>query len=201
MSSFSSFFDISLDTANGLYRWGWRLSALGAVATMVGIGVLWWGTRVRDHDFDNQMASLNAEAGNARERAAKLEKDAEEARRETERLKETLAWRELKPSQVDAIKAALAGARFEIPLSFTQSDPEATAFANQLADALVAGGISVTTQPTVWVGDTVFGVRISQTPGGNAERLAAALAAAGIEFTYSAPTAELRMSVGTKPRR
>ena len=48
----------------------------GAVVTMLGIGMLWLGTRTRDRDFEMQMSSLNSEAGAARERAGKLEERA-----------------------------------------------------------------------------------------------------------------------------
>jgi len=69
-------FDVSLDTANGLYAWGWRLSLGGAVVTAVGIGVLMWGTRVRDHDFEKQVADLHGAAARAEERAGNLESEA-----------------------------------------------------------------------------------------------------------------------------
>jgi hypothetical protein len=86
--------DISLDRANQFYTWGWRASVVGAVVTALGLGFLYWGTRVRDREFDERIAHLNLEAGNARERAGKLEeraasleRDAANACAETERLK------------------------------------------------------------------------------------------------------------------
>lgn len=74
--------DVSLETANRFYAFGWGASLSGAAITLVGVVFLMWGTRVRDHDFESQMSSLNSEAGAARERAAKLELTLEQVRRQ-----------------------------------------------------------------------------------------------------------------------
>jgi hypothetical protein len=68
--------DISLAAANRLYTWGWGLSVSGAAVTMLGVGMLWLGTRVRDHDFDEQIGHLHSRAASSEERAASLSKDA-----------------------------------------------------------------------------------------------------------------------------
>jgi hypothetical protein len=78
-----SLFDISLETANSLYEWGWRGSIFGAVITTLAVMSLMWGTRIRDRDFEASMAHLNSDAANAR--------------LETARIKQTLAWREPSP--------------------------------------------------------------------------------------------------------
>lgn len=57
--SFLSFLDISLETANKFYSWGWKASFFGAAITLIGVILLMWGTRVRDHDFESQMGRLN----------------------------------------------------------------------------------------------------------------------------------------------
>src|SRR4051812_19134837 len=72
----AEFFDISLERANDFYAWGWRLSAFGAVITMIGVAALWMGTRVRDRDFELQMTAANKTSAEALERAGVLEKDA-----------------------------------------------------------------------------------------------------------------------------
>jgi hypothetical protein len=79
------FFYISLETANRFYTWGWRLSVLGAVLTAVGVGFLMWGTRVRDGDFEGQIATLHARAAESEERASGLAIALEKARAETAR--------------------------------------------------------------------------------------------------------------------
>ena len=50
-----SAFDISLETANKFYAWGWRASIVGAVVTAIGLILLAWGTRTRDHDMDDRL--------------------------------------------------------------------------------------------------------------------------------------------------
>jgi hypothetical protein len=92
-------FDISLDRANDLYAWGWRLSVFGAALTMIGIAALWMGTRVRDRDFETQMASVNLSSSKALERAGALEKDAAMTR-------ERAAKAELKLEQLRTLAAA-----------------------------------------------------------------------------------------------
>ena len=84
---FLSLFDITLETANKFYSLGWKLSVAGAAITAIGIVLLMLGTRIRDHDFESQVANLNSESAKARERAAIFEADAENARKETEKLK------------------------------------------------------------------------------------------------------------------
>lgn len=55
--------DISLDTANRFYTFGWAASLSGAAVTFAGVVFLMWGTRVRDIDFEHSMGTLNSEAG------------------------------------------------------------------------------------------------------------------------------------------
>lgn len=70
-----AFFDISLDTANELYSWGWRVSLGGAVVTAIGVSLLMWGTRVRDSDFEENIAKLHERAATSEERGHVLEKE------------------------------------------------------------------------------------------------------------------------------
>jgi hypothetical protein len=96
--------DISLETANKLYTAGWTLSLAGAVVTLLGVGMLWWGTRVRDKDFDHNIAMLH-------DRAAKSE--LEVARLTTPRVR--LLTPEAVNSLVEKIKP-FAGTKFDIGL-------------------------------------------------------------------------------------
>jgi hypothetical protein len=161
----------------------YKLTVEGQVATANSIGL-----------------SAKAEASKAQENIAIANAAADEARLETERIKERLAWREITPAQQEALKSALRGAHFEIPMGFIATDPESATYADQLADALVAVGISVNLNATVYTGP-VFGVRISDTHTQDQAKLKEALTAANIPFALSAATPELRMSLGSKPRR
>jgi hypothetical protein len=92
-----SFGNISLELANEFYSWGWRASLLGALITFFGVAFLFWGTRVRDNDFEHNVAQLHASAGrsekaaaDARERASKLEVSAESLRQANIELERSL---------------------------------------------------------------------------------------------------------------
>lgn len=134
------FFDVSLDTANEFYSWGWRASVAGALLTSFGVGFLFWGTRIRDRDFEIQVSTLNSEAGAARERASKLgeraaglEKQAADARLETERLKSMVVWRQIDRSSAQTLKEELSASPSKVTILYTMSDPEASALAIQIA--------------------------------------------------------------------
>src|SRR4051812_4584706 len=90
--------DVSLETANKFYAYGWIASLLGAAVTFTGVVFLMWGTRVRDHDFEHNIAVLHDSAGKARERAGNLEKAAEDLRAKNLELEEVVAPRILEQS-------------------------------------------------------------------------------------------------------
>ena len=48
-----SYFDLSLDAANRAYTWGWRLSLAAAVSTALGVLLLTWVAKVREHVHAN----------------------------------------------------------------------------------------------------------------------------------------------------
>lgn len=184
-----NFMKISLETANQFYAWGWRASIAGALITFFGVGFLYWGTRVRDHDFETQVANLNLEAGQARERAGKLEerakgleKEAEQARLETERLKKELGWRELTNDKQEKILSALAGSSMQITLGWTAGDPESSYFARQFAELFIKAGSEIKTfAPFGMLGEQKYGLEISGSEENEITILAGALQSAGFD--------------------
>jgi hypothetical protein len=72
------FFEISLDTANKFYEWGWRASIAGALITAIGVILLMYGTRVRDHETESQLSSERLLTAQTSEKAAALQVRAEE---------------------------------------------------------------------------------------------------------------------------
>src|ERR1019366_147642 len=108
------FFDICLERATQFYTWGRRASIVGAFITFFGVGFLYWGTRVRDRDFETQMGTLNREAGNARERAAQLEEGnlqlgikLEQERAERLKLEAQISPRVLGPVKIQQLASQL----------------------------------------------------------------------------------------------
>lgn len=72
------FFDVSLDTANKFYEWGWRASIAGAVITAFGVIFLMYGTRVRDRDTESQLSNAKLLTAQTSAKAAELQVRAEE---------------------------------------------------------------------------------------------------------------------------
>src|SRR5260221_13917739 len=72
---FSIIPSISLPTANKFYTFGWAASLIGAAITFAGVIFLMWGTRVRDHDFDDNIARLHDRAASSEERAGAVEQE------------------------------------------------------------------------------------------------------------------------------
>ncbi len=138
-------------------------------------------------------------AAQANERAAMLEKDAAEARLETERLKEQVAWRRVSKEQHAEIVNALAGRHFAIFLEFSQSDPEATQFADDLFRSLKNAGVTVYPPHPLVMPPAPLGVTISGANGADKEALKAALLTAKIVFATGTNTeGPPRLSIGSK---
>lgn len=170
-------FDLSLDTANQIYAWGWRLSVVGALVTAIGVGLLMAGTRVRDHDAEQQLGALNREAADARERAAKLEaKSAEledstakanaEAARANLELQKLKTDRKLAPEQAARIVRKLkqyAGQQYALSVS---GDQEAIRFVRDLDKILAdSGWIKATALGAVVLPDLNASLSMATEPG------------------------------------
>jgi hypothetical protein len=145
----SEFFDISLAAANRLYSWGWGLSVSGAAVTMIGIGMLWIGTRVRDHDFDENIARLHDSAALSEKRSKELEQSnlelatvLERERTARARIEAGLASRHVRPEQRSALIDFLRGVKLTVVLS-RYGDPETTAYAAEITWALKDAGLTV----------------------------------------------------------
>ncbi|MET4258465.1 hypothetical protein ABIC09_003410 [Bradyrhizobium sp. S3.12.5] len=123
-----------------------------------------------------------AKEGTARanERAAKLEKEAETARLETERLKGTVAWRTLTPKEAESLERALAKSPGSVNLRYTDGDPEALYLAIQIANVLTKAKWQVAPGAMKPAGTLLFGVAIPNTLA--AATLRQAFAAANFHF-------------------
>jgi hypothetical protein len=93
--------DVSLDTANRFYTWGWRGSIIGAVVTAISVIFLMWGTRIRDHEAELQTSRANFGLQQAEIRATSLEAATAQARIEQGKLRESNAQLQ---SEIDRIK-------------------------------------------------------------------------------------------------
>ena len=141
--AFSLIPDISLATANKFYTSGWFASFAGATITAIGVIFLMWGTRVRDHDFEANIANLHDQAAASEVRAKELEqrnltlqRDVERERIERIKLEERVAPRRLTGEQIGKISGVLSASP-PLPIAIVSRllDPEGDDFANDLERA------------------------------------------------------------------
>jgi hypothetical protein len=175
-----SFFDLSLDLATRVHSWGWRLSVTGSIMTFLGVLLLMWGTRVRDQDFEEQVAVIHSRAAISEERAAGLEKEAAQLRLDLQRertfRKEEFslpaAGRQITPEQRRCLSERLRDFKAPVTLRF-EPDQGAGEYAAALRDALTKAGVSVVFGSAQKSGIT--GTRLAMaTPAGSGEPLPAA---------------------------
>jgi len=190
------FFDISLETANKFYAWGWRGSIIGAVITAISVIILMLGTRIRDQDSESQMsaarsaaATANENAAKANERTATLEiaatqaqKDLEAERIERLKLEAQLAPRRLTLAQQQAITMAcnqFAGRR--VAVTTYSLDAEGAILGKQIIKALQAAGINVNdnTASLMPLGGFSLGVHVTGSDQALVAALSAVLVSAG----------------------
>jgi hypothetical protein len=149
-----SLFDLSLDAANRYYAWGWRLSMFGALVTFLGVLMLTWGMRVRDQDFEEQVAVLHSRAATSEERAAVLEKDAAQLRLDLEGIKlpgvraeqrddrRQYATRHVTDEQRTCLLGRLRDFKSSVTVRF-EPDQEAGEYAASLREAFSKAGVTV----------------------------------------------------------
>jgi len=195
----AEFFDFSLETANRLYSWGWGLSVCGAMVTMIGVGILWLGTRVRDHDFEKNIAQLHASAAESERQSAELKQQnlklattLERERTARAKIEAGLASRHVRSEQREAVIAMLRGTSLTVTLSKVD-DAETAAYAREITSALTAAGVTIKEGSTIISGGNFTGVLIEQ----NADpKLENALFGAGLATGVMPSAADPMLSTG-----
>lgn len=133
-----AFFDISLETANKFYTWGWKASLAGAAITLIGVAFLMWGTRIRDHDSETRLGQTTLSSTAAVQHAEAAIARAAKAERDLFDLRQSIRPRMLSNEQRDSLINALTvfnGQRLEI-IEYKLS-AEASAFSSQIQSALL----------------------------------------------------------------
>jgi len=135
------------------------------------------------------------------ERVADAKRDAANAHLETERLRSQVAWRRISQGQHDKLVQALSSRRFSMYFEYSQADPEATQFAEDVFRTLKdIPSINVYPPHPLVVPPAPSGVTVSGADGPDKEALESALTSAGINFKVGNNTnGEPRLSVGSKP--
>lgn len=147
-------------------------------------------------------AKAVADTASARERTALLEKEAAQAKAEQERLKASMAWRRISPSQANTVAAVLRGHDITVWTSWVGADPESSVYRGDIDAMLKAAGVK-TQYFSGWV--TSVGLQIVEEPKETHDLLASAFLAADISFV-SVPRTKMMdglpgplIIVGTKP--
>ncbi|HEX3860676.1 MAG TPA: hypothetical protein VHY35_03200 [Stellaceae bacterium] len=139
-----------------------------------------------------------ARAASLEKEAARLTKEAEEAKLQTEHLKSQVAWRHLSSDQRQIIVDNLSGKTLAIHFDYSQNDPEAMQFSEDLLKAIRDAGIVAYTHPLVSPpappGVVIFGTE--DDPAYQA--LKSALDRANVQFKLAPRNGPVRLSIGSK---
>jgi hypothetical protein len=129
-------------------------------------------------------------ASNALVRAAELEKEAANARLETEKIKSVVQWRTFSASQNAGMESALSAKPGSINLRWMDGDPEAMFLAIQLSQILQRAHWSVAPGAIKPANGIIFGLLLPPVAGDDAETLRKALIAAKLSFSAVPAPAE-----------
>jgi hypothetical protein len=175
--------------------WSLGVAAIAALAVVASTRVVIVLQRAENKARYEELERYKSDAA---ERAATLEKSASEARLETERIKQLVAWRRVSKEQSVAMGPVLVAHPFDMHLDFTQSDPEAAQFAEDMLQSLKAGGVSVYPHPLV-MPPARPGIFVVGAPGPKRHALETALKSAGIAFSLNENGDAIpRLSIGSK---
>jgi hypothetical protein len=132
-----------------------------------------------------------ANAATATKRAATLEKEAEVARLEQQRLKALVTWREITPEQRVILISHLESQGGEVTIGYAQNDPEAFAFGALISHVFglinekhskILWKVSPDALPRIYYNIMYFGLFISDPENATTKMLRQAFSAAHIEF-------------------
>lgn len=139
-----------------------------------------------------ETAKATVQIASANERAAALEKEAEEARLQTEKLKGAVAWRNLPQERANFLQGALSTKEGSVNLRYVDGDPESLFFAIQFSQILSRAGWKVAPGAVKPNNGLFFGVGLPDEKGDAAETLRKAFTLTGIQFS----TEQVPVSIG-----
>lgn len=190
--------------------------ALAAIAGIVSLASTWLQTdwqaqlsarkdeaaRQREAALQERIATAQVEAaraaeaaGKAHERAAGLERDAEQARVQHERLKEQVAWRTMSPETFSALANALKNGSGRVTLAYMIVDTEAMYFGYQISRALhLANTWLVQLEPRTYSDVLLLGLTITGRNPAAVRALRDAFKTSGLEF-YSDDVPDPHLSI------
>lgn len=195
----------SFETAVRLYDAA-NFSLVGALAVgVIATALVVWMGNVKEEYLRRDLADTNARAEEAKAassganaRAAELEKEAANARLETERIKEAVAWRVISPENASELGKVLSATPGSVNLRYMDSDPEALFLAIQISQILSKANWKVAPGAIKPDNAIVFGIGLPDSSGTDAKTLRVAFSAAKVPFSTNAlPLAGVSFSIST----
>jgi hypothetical protein len=179
---------------------GALIGVLALFLSLISAYVLYRVADIAQSELQSKTSTLGVEISSARERAATLEKEAADARSETERLKQVVAWRIISPENASKLEKLLALKPGSVNVRYTDGDPEALYLAMQLIDILKKAKWHAALGAWKFSDTLVFGCRIPNPATRQTKILRAAFTDANIEFsTEDMPSGGLGLLVGVIP--
>jgi hypothetical protein len=184
--------DQSMLWGYSLEFWDWLGVRLMFVGAGVGVFALFVSLisayllyRVADaaqSELQSKTSSLDGEVARQKTRAAELEKEAANARLQTEQIKAVVAWRTIPPAAASELEKALATNPGSVNLRWTDGDPEALFFAFQFSQIFSKARWQVAAGTLKLSNALVFGIRLPD-DAGSGQVLRAAFSTANIGFS------------------
>lgn len=205
MTKEDGMFGLSLGAANSVANWTYLISGGGAVfftaLTVVASFAMWKTSTLIEAEKDRQLEWFKADSA---ERVALLQKETKDAQLQLEaeranrlKLQESLSSRHLSPERSAALSNGVRGTAGSVQMVFT-SDAESLAFAQDIANALVNGGVQVSTTVIGSMSPKPYGITIYVNSA--THPLIAAMRDAEVAFEIKiAPAETPSILVGEKP--
>jgi hypothetical protein len=122
-------------------------------------------------------------AGNALVRAAELEKEAANARLQTEQIKAVVAWRTIPPVAASELERILVERPGSVNLRYMDGDPEALFLAIQISQILGKANWQIAPGAVKPANAIVFGIVLPDATGADAQKLREAFSRAQVPFS------------------
>jgi hypothetical protein len=169
---------------------GGTLALFALAASLSSSFILWKVSGLAQSELQSKVSDAKKEgieagktAGNALVRAAELEKEAANARLETEKLKAVVAWRTISAAQNADMERVLSAKPGSVNLRWMDGDPEALFFAIQISQVLQRAKWNVAPGSLKPANGIMFGFVLPPVAGDDAQTLRDALTAAKLPFS------------------
>ena len=154
---------------------------------------------VKVEEAKNEGVEAGKAAGSALVRAAELEKEAANAKLETEQLKQVVAWRVLSPEVAAGLEKLLSAKPGSVNLRFMDGDPEALFLAIQISKILEKAKWQIAPGAVKPPNSIYVGLGLPNSSGTDAQTLRDAFSSLKIPFSTEAPAEGVAFSISTIP--